>query len=74
MHFTMLTFKDTWLPFIYLYGVGGIFFFFGMKLIRKTGSVDLNRKKHRYWYRVMFWGYFYFMLMHGLLILLALNT
>ncbi len=74
MHSTMLTFKDTWLPFIYLYGVGGIFFFFGMNLIRKTGGVDLKRKKHRYWYKVMFWGYFYFMLMHAVLILLALNT
>jgi hypothetical protein len=70
----MLTFKDIWLPYIYLYGVGGIFFFFGMGLIRKTGGIDLTRKKHRYWYRIMFLGFFYFMLMHLVLILLALYT
>ena len=30
-----LTFHHTWLPFIYLYGVGGIAFLIGMYLIIK---------------------------------------
>jgi len=60
----MLTFFDTWLPFIYLYVVGGIFFFFGMYIIKRSGAIDLSLKRHRYWYRVMFLGYFYFVLMH----------
>ncbi len=68
----MLTFSDTWLPFIYLYGVGGIFFLIGMIIIRKSGAINLNKKRHKYWYRVLIFGYFYFVLMHALLISWAL--
>ncbi len=68
----MLTFADTWLPYIYLYGVGGIFFLVGMIIIKKSGAINLNIKQHRYWYRVLIFGYFYFALMHALLISLAL--
>jgi len=60
----MPTFFDTWLPFIYLYVVGGIFFFFGIYIIKRSGAIDLTKKRHRYWYRVMIFGYFYFVLMH----------
>jgi hypothetical protein len=68
----MLTFFDTWLPYIYLYGVGGIFFFFGLVIIRKSGAIDLNNKKHRHWYRVIIFGFFYFAAMHALLNIAAL--
>jgi len=68
----MPSFFNTWLPFIYLYGVGGIFFFAGMILIRKLKGIDMRKKKHRFWWKVMFFGYFYFMLIHALLIIAAL--
>ncbi len=68
----MLTFADTWLPFIYLYGVGGIFFLVGMIIIKKSGAINLNIKRHRYWYRVLIFGYLYFALMHAILISWAL--
>ncbi len=68
----MLTFENTWLPFIYLYGVGGIFFLTGMILVRKTGGVDFSKKQHRFYYKVLIWGYFYFVVLHALLILAAL--
>ena len=68
----MPPFENTWLPFIYLYGVGGIFFLTGMLLIRKTGAVDFSKKLHRYWYKVMIFGFVYFVLLHTLLILAAL--
>jgi len=68
----MLTFENTWLPFIYLYGVGGLFFLIGMLLIRKAGAVDLSKNRHRYWYKVMIIGFFYFVILHALLILAAL--
>jgi hypothetical protein len=68
----MPSFFNTWLPFIYLYGVGGIFFFAGMILIRKLKGIDMRQKKHRFWWKVMFFGYFYFMLIHALLIIAAL--
>ena len=68
----MLTFFDTWLPYIYLYVVGGIFFLFGMWIIKRSGAIDLTKKRHRYWYRVMIFGYFYFVLMHFIWIIAAL--
>jgi len=67
-----MSFTNTWLPFIYLYGVGGIFFFTGMYTVRKTGGIDLTKRRHRYWYKVMYFGFFYFMAMHAFLILAAL--
>ncbi len=68
----MPSFSNTWLPFIYLYGVGGIFFLIGMKLVKKTGGLNLLNKRHRYWNNVMIFGFFYFMIIHALLILAAL--
>jgi hypothetical protein len=68
----MLTFFDTWLPFIYLYGVGGIMFFIGMLIIKKSGALDLTKKRHRTWYKVLIWGYIYFFVLHAFLIIAAL--
>lgn len=69
----MLTFQQTWLPYIYLYGVGGLFFLLGMIIIRKSGAIDLKKKKHRYWNRVLIFGFFWFMTIHGILTIAALN-
>jgi len=68
----MPSFFNSWLPFIYLYGVGGVFFFTGMYLIKKSGAIDLTIKRHRFWYKVMFFGFFYFVLLHFLLTVAAL--
>ena len=68
----MLPFENTWLPFIYHYGVGGLFFLTGMILIRKTGAVDFTKKRHVYWYKVMIFGFIYFVILHAFLILAAL--
>ncbi len=69
----MLTFQQTWLPYIYLYGVGGLFFLLGMIIIRRSGAIDLTKKKHRFWNRVLIFGFFWFMLMHAILNFAALN-
>jgi len=68
----MPSFFNSWLPFIYLYVVGGIFFFSGIFLIKKTGAIDLTIKRHRYWYKVMIFGFFYFVLLHFSLTVIAL--
>jgi len=68
----MPSFFNSWFPFIYLYGVGGIFFFTGIYIIRKSGAIDLNIKRHRFWYRVMLWGYLYFVVLHASLTIAAL--
>ncbi|MCH7613374.1 MAG: hypothetical protein IIB95_02900 [Candidatus Marinimicrobia bacterium] len=69
----MLTSQHTWIPYLYLYGVGGLFFLLGMIIIRKSGSIDLRRKSHRMWNRVLIFGFFWFMVIHAILIYAALN-
>jgi hypothetical protein len=68
----MPSFFDSWLPFIYLYVGGGIFFVAGMIMIRKTKALDMQLKRHRFWWRIMIFGFFYFLIMHALLIIAAL--
>jgi len=68
----MPTFANTWLPFIYLYSVGGAFFLSGMIIIKKSKAVNFDKKRHRYWWNVTIFGFFYFMVFHALLILAAL--
>ena len=66
------TFFQTWLPFIYLYGVGGIFFFSGMYIVIKSGALNLKKRKHRFWLKILLGGFFFFMFMHAFLIIAAL--
>lgn len=68
----MPSFSETWLPYIYLYVVGGTFFVAGIIIARKSNALDLSQKRHKLWYNVMVFGFFYFMLFHALLIIAAL--
>jgi len=68
----MPTFANTWLPFIYLYGVGGVFFLSGLIITKKSNAVNFEKKQHRYWWKITIFGFFYFMAIHALMILAAL--
>ncbi|MBZ0201335.1 MAG: hypothetical protein K8H86_15810 [Ignavibacteriaceae bacterium] len=68
----MLSFFDTWLPFIYLYAGGGFFFLIGIILIRKTKAIDMRLKRDRFWWKVLIFGFFYFVAIHAVVILAAL--
>jgi len=68
----MPTFFDSWLPFIYLYVGGGIFFLAGMIFIRKTKAIDMRLKRDRFWWKVMLFGFIYYMAIHAFLIIAAL--
>lgn len=68
----MPTFFDSWLPFIYLYVGGGIFFLAGMIIIRKTKAIDMRLKRDRFWWKVMLLGFVYYMAIHAFLIIAAL--
>jgi len=68
----MPSFFNSWLPFIYLYGVGGLFFLIGLIIIRKSGAINMKIKRHRHWYHIMIFGLFYFILLHAILIIAAL--
>lgn len=68
----MDTFMQAWLPLLYLYGVGGLLFGLGIVIIRKSGAINLQLKRHRFWYKTLFFGFIYFMLMHTILTIAAL--
>lgn len=69
----MPSFENTWLPFIYLYLVGGIFFLSGMLIVKRAKAINFDRKINRFWWKVSIFGFFYFMAIHALLIFAALE-
>ncbi len=69
-----LTFYHTWLPFIYLYGVGGIAFLIGMYLITRTRAISLDKIHHKKWLFVLIFGFIYYASIHGAFIMMALKN
>ena len=69
-----MSFYQTWLPFIHLYGVGGIAFLFGTFLIYRTGALRVNYETHKKWIWVLFYGYFFYAFIHALFIYLAIGS
>tara|TARA_B100001750_G_C15366238_1_gene524898 strand:+ start:161 stop:463 length:303 start_codon:yes stop_codon:yes gene_type:complete len=61
----MLDFSRTWIPYIYLYGVGGGIFLIGLFIILRSRSLKPERVRHKGWYRILIFGFFYYMGIHG---------
>lgn len=59
-----LGFSRIWLPFIYLYGVGGLIFFAGLGIVLKSQALDLKLAVHRKWLKILIFGFFYYMFLH----------
>ena len=70
----MNLFSHSWLPFIYLYGLGGILFIAGIIITMKAGSFDLKRPKHKKWMWILIFGFFWYFIMHALMTWAALGT
>ena len=69
-----LPFDRVWLPYLYLYGVGGILFLGGLYLVLRSGALDLKRQSHRRWLGVLVFGLFWYMGIHLAGTLAALPT
>ena len=69
-----LEFSRTWLPYIYLYSVGGFIFFTGMVIVLRSGSLKKQNPKHRFWYHILIFGFFYYLCIHGAGIQAALGN
>lgn len=69
----MASFFNDWLPFIYLYGVGGIFFAVGLIIIVRSGALNFKIRHHRRWFWILIFGYCFFFVLHATLIIAALN-
>ena len=68
-----MDFTHTWLPFIYLYGLGGILFVAGIIITIKSGSFDLNRHAHKKWMWILLFGFVWYLMMHALMTWAALD-
>lgn len=59
-----LPFDRVWLPYLYLYGVGGLLFLGGLYLVLRSGALDLKRPRHRRWLGVLLFGFLWYMGLH----------
>lgn len=69
-----MEFANTWLPFIYLYGVGGIAFVVGMLLILRTKALEVSSERHKKWLWVLIYGFLFYAGLHATFILLAIGS
>lgn len=66
--------SHTWLPFLYLYGVGGIAFIFGMILIIRSKALRITYERHKKWIYVLLYGFLFYAGLHAFFIYLAINS
>ena len=69
-----MIFQQTWLPFLYLYGVGGIAFFLGLALIVRTKALRRSFYQHKIWLGILLYGFFFYMSIHAVFIYLAMGS
>ena len=70
----MLDFSRTWVPYIYLYGVGGGIFLIGMFIILRSRSLKPERVRHKEWYQILIFGFLYYMGIHGFFTFVAIGN
>ena len=56
-----------------MYGLGGLLFFSGIIITLKSGSFNLKNHVHQQWLWVLVFGFIWYMMMHGVLTLVALG-
>ena len=69
----MVDFQRVWLPYMYLYIVGGGIFAIGMYIILKSNSLNRDRGRHRHWFHVLIFGIIYYMGIHSLFTFAAIG-
>lgn len=69
-----MDFARTWLPFLYLYGVGGIAFVLGMVLILRTEALRTTFDRHKKWVYILLYGFLFYAGIHALFIYLAIGS
>lgn len=66
--------SHTWLPFLYLYGVGGIAFILGMILIIRSKALRITYERHKKWIYVLIYGFLFYAGLHAFFIYLAIKS
>ena len=70
----MMDFNRVWLPFLYLYGVGGLIFLIGMYIISQSRSLKKERQRHKKWFYVLIFGFIYYVGIHSFFTLAAIDN
>ena len=70
----MLDFNRVWLPFFYLYGVGGLIFIIGMYIAIQSKSIKKERERHKKWFYVLLFGMIYYIGIHSFFTLAAIDN
>tara|TARA_B100001245_G_scaffold66003_1_gene45917 strand:+ start:2247 stop:2543 length:297 start_codon:yes stop_codon:yes gene_type:complete len=66
-------FSHSWLPFMYLYGLGGLLFIAGIFITIKSGSLNPNKLSHWRWFWTLIFGLVWYMCIHASLNLAGLG-
>lgn len=69
-----MDFARVWLPYLYLYGAGGLLFFGGLWMVLRSEAFDKRRASDRRWLRILIGGFILYMALHGAGILVALAS
>ena len=69
-----MDFYQTWLQFIYLYGVGGIAFIIGMIIIIRSNALRVKFQRHLKWICVLIFGFLFYATIHAFLIFVAIGS
>lgn len=67
-----MDFARVWLPYLYLYGVGGAFFLLSLVLVSRSGACRSSRALDRRWRRNLVLGLLWTAGLHGAVTLAAL--
>lgn len=67
-----MDFARVWLPYLYLYGVGGLFFSVTLALVLRSGACRPARAVDRRWRRYLVLGLLWTAGLHGAVTLAAL--
>ena len=68
-----LEFDRVWLPYLYLYGLGGLIFFGGLFMVLRSSAFSKKRAVDRKWFRILLFGYFWYAGLHGASIFAAVH-
>jgi len=66
-------FSHSWLPFMYLYGLGGLLFISGILITIRSGSLNIDSISHWRWLWTLIFGLVWYMSIHASLTLAALG-
>ena len=66
-------FSHSWLPFMYLYGLGGLLFISGILITIRSGSLNLDSISHWRWFWTLIFGLAWYMCIHASLNLAGLG-